>query len=54
MKYLTGIEVIVRVLLALVVRLLGVSLRLGSVPLVASLVDTTVTNVGVARHDEVV
>ena len=43
-----------RVLLALVVRigLLGLALGLRHVSLVASLVDATVTNVGVARHDE--
>lgn len=40
-----------RVLLALVVGVLNVALRLRSVSLIASLVDTTVTNVGVARHD---
>jgi len=46
-----GVKVVVRVLLALVVGVLNVALRLRSVSLIASLVDTTVTNVGVARHD---
>jgi hypothetical protein len=51
---LTRVEVVVRVLLALVVGigLLGLALGFRDVSLVASLVDATVTNVGVARHDE--
>jgi len=47
----TGVKVVVRVLLALIVGVLNVALRLRRVSLIASLVDTTVTNVGVARHD---
>jgi hypothetical protein len=51
---LTRVEVVVGVLLALVIGigLLGLALSLRDVSLVASLVDATVTNVGVARHDE--
>lgn len=50
----TGVEVVVRVLLALVVRVLLVELRVFVVALVTSLVHLRVTDGRVARHDELV
>ena len=50
MQALTGVDVDMRVLLALLISLGMRQLRVLDVPLIASLIDATVANVGVSRH----